>query len=126
MTHEPGTTRWAVFSALVLAIAACTEATAPSKGPTPRSASRDASESTTECVVPMAGVFDNVVVPAGGNCKLIASQVEGFVHVLAGGSLEVLGSRIEGDVLADPGHLSLGIGGIALSGGVQGSFIGGN
>jgi hypothetical protein len=121
-------TAWKATSAmfLVLALANCTDGRASRIIAPGSAASSDMSEQTTECVAPMTGVFENVVVPAGGNCKLILSQVLGYVRVLAGGSLEVLGSRIEQNVRAEDGHLSLGIGGIATGGGIQGSFVGGD
>jgi hypothetical protein len=74
----------------------------------------------------MTGTFDDIVVPSGGNCKLITSEVRGSVRVLAGGSLEVLGTTVRGDVRAETGNLSLGIGGIATGNGIQSSFIGGS
>jgi hypothetical protein len=109
-------------------LTACTDVTSPRLGPNNTRADDAAINSTTstECIAPMTGTFDEVVVPAGGNCKLILSEVSGSVRVLAGGSLEVLGSRIEHDVAAEDGHLSLGIGGIPAGGGIVGSFVGGD
>jgi hypothetical protein len=112
---------------LAIALAGCSDG-APSKimAPANSASLAEASEESTPCVGPMTGTFDKVVVPAGGNCKLILSHVLGYVRVQAGGSLEVLGSRIERNVLAEAGHVSLGIGGIASGGGIQGSFVGGD
>src|SRR3954469_11999949 len=88
---------------LILLLTACTDVTSPRLRPDTVRADDAASSSTTttECIAPMTGTFDEVIVPAGGNCKLILSEVTGSVRVLAGGSLEVLGSRIEHQVLAE-------------------------
>jgi hypothetical protein len=59
----------------------------------------------TQCVGTLTGTFDNVVVPAGQQCRLVNSIVRGNVHARPDSHLGIQNSRIDGSVEGDKADL---------------------
>jgi hypothetical protein len=72
----------------------------------------------TQCIGTLTGTFDNVVVPAGAQCRLVNSTVHGNVLALPDSHIAISNSRIAGNVQGDKADLVQVVNGSNVGGSV--------